>query len=94
MASTGLVGLARKDGTNGARAVSQYLHTLPEVDESVLDRVRMTVSQLPRPVVNEVSLAILEKAEQERAQQLGLEEFKFSDNQEMLEVMGLLTLAS
>lgn len=94
LASTGLVGLARKDGTNGARAVSQYLHEKPEVDESTLEGIRAAVAQLPHPVVNEESLAVLENAEQQRAQQLGLEEFKFSNNQEMLEVMGLLTLAT
>ncbi len=93
LASTGLVGLARRDGTNGARALSQYLHDKPEVDSSILDSIRDAIYRLGHPIVNEESLAVLERVEQERAKQLGLEEFKFSNNQDMLEVMGLLTLA-
>lgn len=92
-ASSGLVGVARKDGTNGARAILQYLRELPPVDLSLLDGIRAAVRNLGHPVVDEEALAILERVELERAQFLGVEEFKFASNREMLEAMGLLPVA-
>jgi ferredoxin--NADP+ reductase len=89
-ASSGLVGVARKDGTNGARAILQYLRELPPADLSILNEIRAAIYSLDHPVVDEEALAVLEKIEQERAQFLGVEEFKFSSNREMLEAMGLL----
>lgn len=92
-ASLGLVGVARKDGTNGARALGQYLHELPSADPDLIENIREAIYHIDHPVVNEEALAALEKAEMERAQTLGLEDFKFASNREMLEVMGLLGVA-
>jgi ferredoxin--NADP+ reductase len=88
-ASTGLVGIARKDGTNGARAVMQFLATLPANSASPLDKVVEAVGKLNKPVVTQTDLARLESAEKTQAERLGLVEFKFSNNEEMLEAMGL-----
>ncbi len=88
-ASTGLVGIARKDGTNGARAVLQYLQTLQPLDEFTLDGLRRRIAELPHPVVTLDDLRRLEAIEKDYAEQHGLEEFKYASNEEMLEVMNL-----
>lgn len=93
-ASSGLVGVARKDGVNGARAVLHYVQDLPEGDCSAVDRLRRRLMELPHPVVTRESLALLESAEQQRMRTEGLEDFKFASNQEMLEAMGLLDAVS
>ena len=88
-ASTGLVGLARKDGTNGAKAVLQYLATVPELesipDKAITDRL----DRLKKPIVSRSGLIRLESIEQDQARRLGLPEFKYATNQEMLEAIGL-----
>ncbi len=87
-ASQGLVGIARKDGANGAKAILQYLQTTTSPvlfsDAQLLDAIR----QLRHPVVTKDHLLVLEEEERNRAQRLGLEDFKFMTNQEMLEVIG------
>ncbi len=92
-ASSGLVGTARKDGVNGARAVIEYLHTLPPENKPVLERLQQALAKMDHPYVTKEALAILTAAEQERARDLGVIDYKFSTNQEMLEVMGLLGVA-
>ncbi|NPV75082.1 MAG: FAD-dependent oxidoreductase [Anaerolineae bacterium] len=86
-ASTGLVGIARKDGVNVARAILQYLQTREELQESPLPGIKEFMRNLGKPVITKQDLRRLEIVEQERAQQLGLEEFKFSTNEEMLAVI-------
>jgi ferredoxin/flavodoxin---NADP+ reductase len=93
-ASSGLVGTARKDGVNGARAILNYLATLSPGQQNVVDKFHQKLMHLQTPVVTQESLAILEAAEKDRARDLGVEDFKFSTNQEMLEVMGLLGVVS
>ena len=92
-ASTGLVGAARKDGTNGAQAVLAYLGQLPPLAGGDLDGLRQKLRQLPKPVVNKEDWARLERVEQAEAAQRGLPEFKFSTNDEMLAAMGLVATA-
>ena len=90
-ASTGLVGLARKDGSNGARALMQYLATLPAQPAAPrIQGVHERLRGLNRPLVTNSDLVRLEQAEREKAAQLGLVEFKFENNLEMLQVMGLI----
>ncbi|MHB0922512.1 MAG: FAD-dependent oxidoreductase [Bellilinea sp.] len=89
-ASEGLVGVARRDGTNGARAIMQYLRTNPQGNENALHNLKNNLLALSHPVVPYSALAALAIAERERAAMLGVEEFKFVSNLEMLEVMGLL----
>jgi len=83
-ASTGLVGYARKDGTLGARAVLQYLHTLQPVipDSSAL---HACLGKLNKPLVTQNDIRKLNEIEIETARHRGLEYFKFGTNQEMLE---------
>jgi ferredoxin/flavodoxin---NADP+ reductase len=87
-ASTGLVGYARKDGTNAARAVWQYLQTLQPGEPNV-EAVAEQVKKLGKPVVVKEDVKKLEAAELGEAQKLGLEAFKFSTNDEMLQAMDL-----
>jgi ferredoxin--NADP+ reductase len=83
-ASTGLVGLARKDGTFGARAVLQYLQTLNPLipDETAL---QARLKKLGKPVVTQSDIRKLAEIETEVARERGLEYFKFGTNEEMLE---------
>lgn len=82
--SAGLVGIARKDGTNGARALIQYIQTVPELKQSPLPAIMDYLRRLDKPVINKQDLSRLEEVEYERALQLELEDFKFSTNEEML----------
>jgi ferredoxin--NADP+ reductase len=91
-ASTGLVGAARKDGIQGAEAVLRYLHTLPPAADvpAAAQRLQERVLRLPKPVVTKDAWQRLEAVEQAEAQRLGLPNFKFGSNEEMLEAMGLV----
>jgi ferredoxin--NADP+ reductase len=90
-ASSGLVGVARKDGENGAQAILQYLQTAQPLKDpdKVRENLHLRLSILDKPVVTKEHLKLLEQVEQDRAQLLGQEEFKFATNDEMLEAMGL-----
>jgi hypothetical protein len=55
-----------------------------------IGKLKQAVQALSHPVVSKDALAALENAEQDRARLLGVEEFKFSSNAEMLEAMGLM----
>ena len=92
-ASTGLVGIARKDGINGAQAVWQYLqqqHSESRPDLDALERFQAALAGLDHPVVTKEALKTLETVEQQRGANDGVEDFKFSSNRDMLEAMGLL----
>jgi ferredoxin--NADP+ reductase len=90
-ASTGLVGVARKDGENAAQAMLQYLQTRTPLSD--LDQVyarftgwlQATVPQL----VTRQKLAGLQAAEQVEIQARSLEDYKFATNEEMLREMGM-----
>jgi ferredoxin--NADP+ reductase len=90
-ASSGLVGLARKDGENGAQAILEYLKTLPP-NYDASDRGKQLFSVLNQactPLVTREDLRKLEAFEQAEAERLNLEDFKLKTNEEMLAVMGL-----
>ena len=91
-ASSGLVGTARKDGVNGAKAVAQYLSSLPALDEKTLsarlEQIALHLEQFDKPIISKADWQRLEEIEQAEAQRLGLEEFKFDSNEEMLEAIG------
>jgi len=82
-ASTGLVGYARKDGTNGAKAVWQYLQTLQPVtpDEAAL---KARLKTLGKPVISQTDVRKLGELETEEASKRGLQSFKYGTNEEML----------
>ncbi len=91
-ASSGLVGYARKDGTNASRAVMQYLQTKQPI-EADMDAVAEKVGSLGKPVVMKDDIKKLEAAEAAEAHKRNLEDFKFDSNDEMLQAMGLLETA-
>lgn len=87
-ASSGLVGYARKDGTNASKAVWQYLQTKQPIEPNV-QAVAEKMKNLGKPVVVKDDVKKLEAIEQAEAQKRGLEAFKFSTNDEMLQAVGL-----
>lgn len=88
-ASTGLVGVARKDGTNGAVALTEYLKTLSAPRGFDLNALMEKLHGQGDIVITKSDLARLEQAEQREAQARGMPEFKFATNQEMLTAMAL-----
>jgi len=88
-ASEGLVGYARKDGTNASRVVWQYLEAMGTTAINV-ETVTAKVKGLGKPVVTRDDIKRLEAIEAEEAAKRGLEEFKFATNEEMLQAMGLI----
>ena len=91
-ASEGLVGYARKDGTNAAKSVWQYLQTLSPIEPNV-NAVAEKVQSFDKPIVTKEDIKRLEAAEAEEAKNRGLEEFKFDNNEDMLNAMGLTMMA-
>ena len=91
-ASDGLVGYARKDGINAAKAVWQFLQT-KQPDASTIWGVTSKIKSLSKPVVTKDDINRLGVIEIEEAQKRGLEEFKFASNEEMLRAMGLIIAA-
>lgn len=85
-ASSGLVGVARKDGENGAQAVLQFLQTQPPLKnfDRILEEIHERIIRLDKRIVTKEDWKRLELAERAEAERLGLEEFKFASNEEML----------
>jgi ferredoxin--NADP+ reductase len=92
-ASTGLVGYARKDGTNASKAVLQYLQTKQPTERN-LKALTEKIKSLDKPIVTKEDVRKLEAAEIAEAQKRGVEEFKFDTNDEMLQAMGLTVTES
>lgn len=91
-ASSGLVGIARKDGERGARAILQYLEGLKPVHNpsEILEKFRNRLARLGKPIVTKDCLPGLEESEKEEALAGGLEDFKYKTNDEMLKIMKLV----
>ena len=85
-ASSGLVGVARKDGGCGANALLQYLQTKsPLVDaEVIMEELEGVLEKNFISVVSKEDVQRLEAVEKAEAQELGLEEYKMKTNEEML----------
>ncbi len=90
-ASSGLVGVARKDGENGANAVLEFLKTAPNLvnPNSILDEFRGKQKKLNKPIIQKSDLKELAEASAEEAAKSGLPAFKYNTNEEMLAAMGL-----
>ena len=89
-ASSGLVGVARKDGENGARAILQYLRALPATginELGIMDQLVQKLTEKGKRLIWKEDVALLEAAEQAQAQNLGMEEYKLKTNEEMLAVV-------
>src|SRR5918996_2730733 len=80
-ASTGLVGYARKDGTNASKAVSAYLQTKQPIEPNVKAVVEK-IKSLNKIIVTKEDIKKLEAIEITEAQKRGVEEFKFDTNEE------------
>jgi ferredoxin/flavodoxin---NADP+ reductase len=87
-ASSGLVGYARKDGTNASKAVWQYLQTKQTTIPNT-QAVAEKLKSLDKPIVVKEDIKKLEAIELAEAQKRGVEAFKFSSNDEMLQAIGL-----
>jgi ferredoxin--NADP+ reductase len=89
-ASTGLVGVARRDGERAAETILQFLGTQgPMRDlENVLEKFERRLVETHERVVDKAHLARLAAAETAEAHKRGLEEYKFSTNDEMFTAMG------
>jgi ferredoxin--NADP+ reductase len=85
-ASSGLVGIARKDGECGAKAILQYLDEVPPAQDiaGTLEKVCQVIGGLSHPVVDKMGVQKLEALENAEAEKQGLDEFKFGSNEEML----------
>jgi ferredoxin--NADP+ reductase len=90
-ASSGLVGMAKKDGECGAKALFEYLEGIKatEIPEKAIEALESKLNKLPKAVVHKNDLLKLVAAEKRIADEQGLEAFKFSSNEEMLKEMGL-----
>jgi len=88
-ASTGLVGIARKDGACGAHAILHYLAGRADEPSGDLQALQERLHGLHKAVVTRADLVRLEAAEAECARRLGAQDFKYASNQEMLAAMGL-----
>lgn len=88
-ASSGLVGVARKDGENGANAILQYLKSKPtDVDEAqLMHKLEVKLKSLGNPEINKEQVWKLEAKEHSEAERLGLEDFKYETNAEMLDII-------
>jgi len=92
-ASSGLVGYARKDGTNAAKTVLQYLQEKKQPAEFNAEAVMEKLQSLGKPIILKDDVKKLEAVETAEAQKRNLEEFKFDSNDEMLHAMGLMEAA-
>ena len=82
-ASSGLVGLARKDGTNAAKAVWQYLQTKQPMQPNT-EALSAKLNGVGKSLVLKEHIKKMEEAELAQARQLGEEAFKFDSNKDML----------
>jgi ferredoxin--NADP+ reductase len=90
-ASSGLVGIARKDGVNCAHAIVQYLASLNPTEPVQMDKVGALFDSIEHVVINKEALQKLETIEKQEAEIQGLEDFKYNSNEDMLEAIDLLT---
>jgi ferredoxin--NADP+ reductase len=88
-ASVGLVGVARKDGERCAKAISQYLENINPIahPDKIIQMFEQKVKDYGKPVIQKTDLWKLQSVEQAEMMRLGLEDFKFASNEEMLKAL-------
>ena len=91
-ASEGLVGYARRDGTNAGKAVFQYLQT-KQFGNASAETIAEKMKSFNKPAILKEDIKRLEEVEDEEAKKRGVEEYKFASNEEMLQAMGLVETA-
>ncbi len=86
-ASTGVVGVARRDGTHAANAIKLFLTSVISHKNINLDILCESIKQrLPKAVTYE-GISKLEIIEKNKAEELALDEYKFDTNEEMLRII-------
>jgi ferredoxin--NADP+ reductase len=90
-ASSGLVGVARKDGQNGAKALTQYLSTLEPASNPnlIVQEMENFLKSKGIIVISKEDIKRLEAIERKEAERLGAEEFKMKTNEEMLKALAI-----
>jgi len=91
-ASSGLVGVARKDGESGAQAILAYLQQgiEPSADPGgVFASLEDLLAKCGKRIIHKEDVFRLEAIEEAEAGRLGLEEYKMKTNEEMLEAIGV-----
>lgn len=86
-ASSGVVGITRRDGVNASAAVMQYLKTQPTRPPMSAESINIKLKQLGYQPVDVQMLERINEIEKSQAENLGREEFKFDSNEEMLELL-------
>jgi ferredoxin--NADP+ reductase len=88
-ASNGLVGLARKDGENGVRAVLEYLKTRPGLNghQPPIQRLEERLQMNHKRLIHKDDVINLETIEQHEKEINGFEDYKMKTNEEMLAVI-------
>ena len=86
-ASEGLVGYARKDGINAAKAVLQYLATVPEITGDPVRKLDAVLKEQKVRTIGTSEVTALENIEKTIAAEKNLQEYKFDRNQDMLEII-------
>jgi ferredoxin--NADP+ reductase len=87
-ASAGLVGVARKDGSQGASAVLKYLEEKKSQVGAKADEILEKLASIKKPLITKEDLIILEEHESKIAAQLNVPEYKYASNMEMLKAIG------
>ena len=87
-ASEGLVGKARFDAEHGVDHVLKYLETAPKAATTSTADIMGELRGKGIEAVTKEDIGRLTQAEEQKAQTLGLPEFKFSTNEEMLRAIG------
>lgn len=87
--STGLAGVARRDGVQAATALTQFLADVPPVSSVNVRDLESLLSGKGIRFITQKELSQVLAAEKKTAELGGLEEFKFSTNEEMLEQTSL-----
>jgi ferredoxin--NADP+ reductase len=85
--SSGLVGLARKDGIGAATAMVQYLSMIKTNKQIDMAAIHTEIMLRQPKAVNQAGLAILQAEENRIAIERGIPGFKFSTNAEMAAVI-------
>ena len=86
-ASTGLVGIARHDGEEGAKKVLEYLQDKPEAGHLSAEALVAALQAKGATPVTKQDLEVLGRAEEQQARQRNLASFKYSDDESMLQAI-------
>lgn len=86
-ASTGLVGIARHDGEEGAKKVLEYLQDQPDTGTLSADNLLAALQAKGATPVTKQDIEILGRIEEQQAQARNLTSFKFSDDETMLQAI-------